>query len=102
MALFKIPFQPIPQRFSIELAGVAYMLVNRWNTADGGGWAVDIYDAEERPILMNLPLVPGADLFDQFRHLGLPGSLIVYTDGDENAMPTLENLGTDSNVWLVT
>lgn len=101
MALFKIPFSSIPQRFSIDLVGVTYTLVNRWNPI-AGCWYVDIYDADEVPILMNLPLVTGVDLFEQFAHLGLPGSLIVYTDGDEGKIPTLDNLGTESNVWLVT
>lgn len=102
MALFQIPFSNIPQRFSIELGGVLYNLVNRWNPMEEGGWLIDIFDADEQPLVMNLPLVTGADLFGQHKHLGLPGELIVYTDGEESALPTLENLGTESNAWLVT
>ena len=103
MALFQIPFAPLPQKFSIELGGVPYYLTNRWNPSpEGGGWFIDINDADDVPLLMNLPLVTGADLFEQFEHLGLPGSLIVFTDGNESAVPTLDNLGAESNVWLVT
>lgn len=101
MSLFKIPFLSVPQRFSIELGGALYYLVNRWNSQDGGGWFIDVYDAGELPLIMNLPLVTGTDLFKQFAHLSLPGQLIVYTDGKEGALPTLENLGSESNVWLV-
>jgi len=101
MATFKIPFANVPQLFSIELGGVSYRVANRWNPAAEGGWFLDIYDSEERPVLMNLPLVTGTDLFSQHKHLGLPGALIVYTDGDEGSLPTLETLGGDSNVWLV-
>lgn len=102
MALFQIPFANIPQKFSIELGGTLYYLVNRWNPMEEGGWFIDIYDADELPLIMNLPLVTGTDLFQQFAHLDLPGSLIVFTDGDDSALPTLENLGSESNVWLVT
>jgi len=102
MALFQIPFSNIPQRFSIELNGTLYHLVNRWNPMNEGGWFIDVYDADEQPLIMNLPLVTGADLFGQHEYLGMPGALIVYTDGEESAEPTLENLGTESNVWLVT
>jgi hypothetical protein len=102
MALFQIPFANIPQKFSIELAGTTYFFVNRWNPAHEGGWFLDIYDSEEKPMLMNLALVTGSDLFSQHKHLGFPGTLVVYTEGDEGVLPTLENLGTDSNVWLIT
>lgn len=102
MALFRIPFNIVPQRFKIELGGNEYILVNRWNPAALGGWFIDIYDSEETPLLMNLALVTGADLFEQHAHLGFPGQLIVFTDGDSTALPTLQSLGEDSNVWLVT
>lgn len=102
MALFKMPLLSVPQRFSIELGGVLYYVANRWNNMDGGGWFLDLYDADEKPLVMNLPLVTGTDLFKQFAHLSLPGELIVFTDGQEGALPTLENLGEESNVWLVT
>jgi hypothetical protein len=102
MALFQIPFANIPQKFSIDLGGTTYFLVNRWNPVEEGGWFVDILDSGEMPLAMNVPLVTGADLFSQHKHLGLPGSLIVYNEGEEGSLPTLENLGSDSNVWLAT
>lgn len=103
MALFRIPFANVPQRFTIDLGGTPYVLVNRWNpTEPGGGWFIDILDGDENPLLMNLPLVPGIDLFGQHGYLGLPGRLIVFTDGDAGALPTLDNLGEEANVWLDT
>lgn len=103
MALFRIPFENIPQRFTISLGGTSYVLVNRWNQSEqGGGWFIDILDEDEKPLLMNLPLVSGTDLFQQHEHLGLPGRLIVFTDGDPTGIPSLQSLGEESNVWLVT
>lgn len=103
MALFRIPFANIPQRFAIELTGTTYTLENRWNGMNEGGcWEIDVYDENESPIVMGIPLVTGSDLFEQFEYLGLPSPVIVFTDGDETAIPTLDNLGGDANVWLVT
>jgi hypothetical protein len=48
-----------------------------------------------------MPLVTGIDLLRQYRYLGIPGSMIVYTDGDPDAPPTLENLGNESNLYYV-
>jgi hypothetical protein len=40
-------------------------------------------------------------LLEQFKHVGIPGKLLVYTDGDEFAPPTLENLGQEANLYYV-
>lgn len=100
MALFQLPFTNIPQRFSVDLGGVTYVMVNRWNPI-AELWYIDVYDQDDNPLLMNLPLVTGTDLFEQFAFMKPPGKMIVYTEGDEGESPTLETLGFSSNVWLV-
>jgi hypothetical protein len=66
-----------------------------------GGWVIDIYDGDSNtPIVMNVPMVTGADLLAQYEYLNLKGQLIVYTDGNELAVPTLENLGVESNLYF--
>ncbi|MBM4311869.1 MAG: hypothetical protein FJ119_13110 [Deltaproteobacteria bacterium] len=57
--------------------------------------------ATETPLILNMPIVTGADLLRQFRYLGIPGSLISYTQGDENAPATLDNLGADANLYYI-
>lgn len=101
MAVFNVPLSNTPQSFTIELAGVTWNLVSRWNDAIEGGWIVDWYDSSDAPICMNMPLITGADLGAQYPHLGIPSSLIVFTDGDDFAVPTLENLGVESQLYLV-
>ncbi|HWI02398.1 MAG TPA: hypothetical protein VNT52_00970 [Acidimicrobiales bacterium] len=101
--LFRIPLEPVPQRFEIDLAGVPYLVAARWNDAPEGGWFLDLYDAEGEPLAMGCPLVTGANLLEQLAHLGIPGVLAIVTDGDEDAPPTLGNLGGESNLYyLVT
>lgn len=104
-AVFTIPLQVgTPQTFSITLGGVTYQLTFLyWNdTAGLGGWTVDIDDSSGNPIAEGIPLVTGADLFAQYRHLGFTGSLIVQTTSNPDAVPTFENLGDDGQVYYVT
>ena len=103
MSLFKIPLSNVPQTFQISLAGKDYNMTCRWNSATEGGWVLDFSDAETaEPIVANIPLVTGVDLLDGLGYLGFGGRLYVYTDGDELAVPTLENLGTESNLYFET
>lgn len=101
MSTFTIPLNSTPQAFTIDLAGTTWSLVIRWNDAPEAGWVLDWYDANNVPVCMNIPLVTGADLAAQYPHLGIPSALIVFTDGDDLAVPTLNNLGLESNLYLV-
>ncbi len=99
--LFKIPLDNVPQRFAIELAGRSLVIVSQWND-EMPAWTVDIIDGDtEEPLIMCLPLVSGADLLAQHEYIGIPGQLIVYTDGDELSPPTLSNLGQEANLYYL-
>lgn len=103
MPVFKIPLTNAPQRFNITLAGRDLILVNRWNQSEEGGWFIDIFDGvTNEPLITNIPLVVGVDLLGQYEYVELGGSLTVYTDSDENAVPTYTNLGTESNLYFTT
>ena len=98
--LFQIPLANTPQTFSMTLAGVALTMTSKWN--EYCGWVIDLYDGTTgEPMVMDIPLVVGADLLEQYRYLGLPGNLVVYTDGDQYATPTLSNLGVMSNLYYL-
>lgn len=103
MSLFKIPVTNIPQVFQIALAGKEYSMTCKYNSALEGGWLLDFSDAETAvPIIANIPLVTGVNLLDGLGYLGFGGSLYVYTDGDQNAVPTMDNLGVESNLYFET
>lgn len=103
METFLIPLSNIPEDFTIDLSGVEYRIVCKFNSAELGGWVIDIYDSiTNNPLVMNIPLVTGVDLLKQYKYLGIKGSLIVYTDGNELSTPTLENLGSESNLYYKT
>lgn len=100
---FTLPLVNIPQTFGITLANTQYLMTCRWNDADDAGWVVDFADAiTSTPIVSNIPLITGADCLAGLEYLGFQGTLIVYTDGDQNAVPTLNNLGVESNLYFLT
>lgn len=103
MSVFQIPLVNTPQQFEISLAGVDYIMTNKWNPSAEGGWVLDIADAlTSTPIACNIPLITGADLLDGLEYLGINGQLFVLTDGDQLAVPTLDNLGVESFVYFST
>lgn len=100
---FQIPVQNLPQTFDIALAGVNYTMTCKWNPADDAGWVIDLVDADtSAPIVGNIPLITGADCLAGLEYLGINGQLVVQTDGDVYAVPTLDNLGVESFLYFLT
>lgn len=102
MAIYEIPLASKPEAFQIKLAGVTYKLNVVWRDAPRGGWFLDISDAGGNAIVAGVPLVTGADLLAQYAYLGIGGELWVQTDGDPAAVPTFDNLGSESHLYFVT
>ncbi len=103
MTTFIIPLVNIPQSFDIALAGVNYTMTCRWNDAPDAGWVVDLANADTSVVIVaNIPLITGADCLAGLEYLGIDGQLIVFTDGDDTAVPTLEDLGIESNLYFLT
>jgi hypothetical protein len=103
MTTFLIPLTNLPQTFDISLGGVSYTMTSRWNDAEDAGWVLTIADTDTSIVIAdNIPLITGEDCLAGLEYLGIPGQLIVYTDGDELAVPTLDNLGVESNLYYQT
>lgn len=101
MAVFEIPLTPVQQRFSTVLGGVTVYLTVSWRNLGGAGWVLDLDDANQAPLVHGIPLVTGANLLGQHRHIGIPGEIWCQTDGDLDAVPTFENLGVDGKLYFV-
>lgn len=97
---YQIPLQGISESFVINLAGTNYTLTVKWNDSDDAGWVLDIADASQNPIVCGLPLITGANLLSGLEYLGIGVVLVVYTNGDANAVPTFDNLGTGCNLYF--
>lgn len=103
MNTFLIPFRGIPETFEISLAGKLYYLTVKWNDSDEGGWTIDLSDANTDTVLAaNLPLITGANVLAGLNYLGFDGEMVIFTDGDETAVPTFDNLGVESNLYFQT
>jgi hypothetical protein len=103
MQTFLLPLNNEPQVFQISLAGKEYLLTSKWNDSPDAGWVLDFADAiTNESIVSNIPLITGVNVLAGLDYLGFNGSLIVFTDGDDFAVPTLTNLGQESNVYFVT
>lgn len=99
---FRIPLINEPQIFEISLSGREYRIISRWNP-QMDAWQFCLSDAiTGEPLLTCLPLVTGVDLLEQFHHLGIPGKLFCFTEGDRDAPPTLDNLGVQGLVYYAT
>ena len=99
MTPYLIPLSSIPQTFTISLGGIDYNITCKWNEKQG--WTLDIADINNVNILCGIPLATGRDLLEPHANLGFGGQLFALTDSSE-ASPTLDNLGTDSNLYFVT
>ncbi len=98
-----MPLTNTPQQFEISLAGKNYILTCKYNASVDAGWTLDFADAlTEESIVANVPLVTGVDILSGLSYLGFNGQLIVFTDGNDLAVPTLTNLGVESNLYFVT
>lgn len=103
MSVFEIPVQNIPQSFQISLAGKNYQMTVRWNDAEGGGWLIDFSDTDSgESIASNLAMITGANILEGLEYLGFNGILFCTTDGNQLAVPTLQNLGVEGKLYFDT
>lgn len=103
MTTFILPLVNVPQIFDIALAGVNYVMTCRWNDAPDAGWCLDIANSDTaEPLVANIPLITGADCLSGLEYIGINGQMVVFTDGNELAVPTLLNLGIESNLYFLT
>jgi hypothetical protein len=99
--LFRIPLINEPQIFDIDLAERAYQMICRYNP-EMPAWQLCIRDGiTQQPLITCMPLVTGVDLLSQYRHVGIPGTLFCYTEGNADAPPTLENLGIEGQLYYL-
>lgn len=99
MPVQEIPLSASPQTFRIRLGTQDYRFTLLYR---GVEWVLDIFDTSENPLVCGIPLVTGIDLLAQYGYLGFEGGLIVLSDGDQDAIPTFDNLGTTSHLYFVT
>lgn len=101
MAAYEVPLSAAPQRFNIPLAGVFYWLTLYW-CEPAQCWTLNIADSDDVMLIGGIALVTGADLLEQYRHLGIGGQLVAQSDTDITQPPTKTSLGVTGHLFFVT
>lgn len=94
MALL-LPADPAPEtyRFAVTLDGVLFQLRWRWNTR-AACWLVDVFDADEEPVIYGRRVSLDVDVLRQVHHLEAPfGALIAYDTTTRQTPPGRADLG---------
>jgi len=99
-----IPLQVgVPQKLSVQLNGVTYQFTILYrNDSVIPQWTLDIADVAGNPLIRGIPLVTGADLLAQYKHIISGGLLVVQPADGTNQTPTFDNLGKDTQLCWVT
>lgn len=96
--IYEIALTPEQQIFTVDLVGKLVKMRFLWNDSEEGGWTLDIYDIDDNPMIMGIPLVAGVDLLAQYFYMGFGGFLYVTTNGDWRKPPTIDNLGLNAHL----
>jgi hypothetical protein len=99
--VFKIPLTNTPQKFDLTLSGKNLSIVLQYNSYMPN-WTISLIDRQtQTPLVLQLPLITGANLLEQYGFLEIGGELHVFTDGDPDSIPTFQNLGVESNLYYL-
>jgi len=99
MAVSEIPLSPENQAFSISLAGQSFQMAITWRAVF---WCLDIMDSTGADLIKGIPLITGADLLAQYKHLDLGFSLYVGCDNPANENPNESDIGINSHLYALT
>lgn len=107
MLIQEIPLQPsVPQTLGVQLPdGNTYRFRFIYCDVDNGGWIMDIADDSLNMLICGMALTTGCNLLDPFAYLNIGGPgvwLIVVSDGFPDDVPTFDNLGVTSHLYVVT
>jgi hypothetical protein len=84
---------------TLTLDGTRFRLDTYTNRFDGA-WYLDLYDADEEPLILGLGLVTGLDLLFPYRYLAVPaGVLFINPLTGDSVDPGLTSF-TDKDVAL--
>ncbi|MBD8451884.1 phage baseplate plug family protein [Serratia rubidaea] len=94
----EVPLTADNQRFGITLGGQQFTMRIIWR--ESAGWVLDLLDSAGNALVNGIPLIPGVDLLEQYRHLGITGALVVLVDDNQPELPTKSNLGAGCHLYF--
>lgn len=97
MKPIEIPLMSKNQEFDIQLGNKVYHL--RVVFREYCGWVLDVMTQSKEDILTGVPLLHGVNIFEQYRYLGLSGSLTFHCENPENELEQSE-LGKGNKLYF--
>jgi len=97
---YELPVQPFPVTFQVSVKDVDYGFRTQYRETDEGGWLLDLFDANNLPLAMGIPLVVGLDLLYQYNHLAIGFALLVSCL-EGRTTPTYQSLGPQDRLLLI-
>jgi len=88
------------QRFGITLNGIQYRLQIVWRTFSQC-WVMSILNLDGTPVISEIPLVAGANLLEQYQHLGFGGELYAFNVDNPEIPPSFSSLGSEGKLFWV-
>lgn len=92
-----IPLEAGSQTLAVPLGGVTYRMRIWWRESVKPAWMLDLSSDDGTALVSGLPMLPGADLLAQHKHLGVAGVLYVLADSDI----TYDSLGTSTRLYFL-
>ena len=97
---YEIPLTPEPQRFSVQLGGLTYIVRFLW-CPPAACWMFDLADALGNMLVNSIPVVTGLDMLAQHTHLGIQGALITQTDYQPDLIPGFDSFGDTGRLYFI-
>lgn len=100
--ILAVPATGLVGKSRVTLDGAEFVLRVRWNSR-AQRWVLDLYDAAEAPLALNLVLNVGVGLLGAFgRRADFPaGELIAYDTSRTGAEAGVDDLGTRVRLYYV-
>jgi hypothetical protein len=100
--VLEVPLTARPQIVTAWLGDKEFQIRLYW-LKPAACWVIDLADVEGNPIANGIPLVTGADLFEQFQYTELRGGrlIVMSTDRPPATVPGWGDLGVTGHVYWI-
>jgi hypothetical protein len=98
--VIEVPFTARPQVLNVWLGDKEFSVRLYW-LKPAECWVIDLSDVAGNLLISGIPLVTGADLFDQFQYADVRGGRLVVmsTDRPPTTVPGWGDLGITGHVY---
>lgn len=97
--VYKIPLDSGNQKFSLTVGNTEYRVELIYRDIDEGGWDLTLKDSDGNDLIAGIPLVTGCNLLEQYQTV-IVGSLWVEVEGQDDAVPSYDDMGSSVLMYM--